>query len=152
MSAKLYGLLGGIGIGFVFAWAGLSDPVVIRDMLLLRDVHVFFVMGSAILVATVGVRLLRRQGARAWATDEAIAWTTEKPQTRHVAGSVLFGAGWSLAATCPGPVAVMIGQGRLAGLFVAAGLLVGVTLQNLWSRARAARTGPTTEISGAAGL
>ena len=34
MNAKICGLLAGIGIGFVFAWAGLSDPAVIRDMLL----------------------------------------------------------------------------------------------------------------------
>ena len=32
-------------IGFLFAWAGLSDPEIIRDMLLLRDPHVFLLMG-----------------------------------------------------------------------------------------------------------
>jgi uncharacterized protein len=152
MSAKLYGLLGGIGIGFVFAWAGLSDPAVIRDMLLLRDAHVFLLMGSAIVVATIGARLLRARGARAWATGEAIAWTAERPQMRHVAGSLLFGVGWGLAATCPGPVAVMIGEGRLSGLFVAAGLLVGVTLQGFWKRTHASRSAHAAEIAGAAGL
>lgn len=152
MSARIYGLLGGIGIGFVFAWSRLSDPAVIRDMLLLRDVHVFLLMGSAIFVSAIGVRLLRARHATAWATGEAIAWTTEKPQARHIVGSVLFGAGWSLAATCPGPAAVMIGQGRISGLFVAAGLLVGVTLQGFWGRAHASRGVHGTEICGTAGL
>jgi uncharacterized membrane protein YedE/YeeE len=69
-----------------------------------------------------------------------------------ISGSVLFGAGRSLAATCSGPVAVMIGQGRLAGLFVAAGLLVGVTLQCIWKRAHASRAALAIDISGAAGL
>lgn len=69
MSAKLYGLVGGIGIGFVFAWAGLSDPAVIRDMLLLRDPHVFLLMGSTMVVAALGVRLLRARGAKTWVSS-----------------------------------------------------------------------------------
>lgn len=152
MSAKLYGLVGGIGIGFVFAWAGLSDPAVIRDMLLLRDPHVFLLMGSTIVVAALGVRLLQARGAKTWVSSEPIAWTTEQPQARHIWGSMLFGTGWSLAATCPGPVAVMIGQGRLSGLFAAAGILTGVTLQGVWQRARTARKASITEIAGTAGL
>ena len=153
MNAKICGLLAGIGIGFVFAWAGLSDPAVIRDMLLLRDPHVFLLMGSAIAVAAGGVHLLRAGHFRSLAAGgEPIAWTTQGVQPRHVAGSLLFGAGWSLAATCPGPVAVMIGEGRLSGLFVAAGLLAGVSLEGAWQRARAARAAHATEIPGTAGL
>lgn len=152
MNAKLYGLLGGVGIGFIFAWAGLSDPAIIREMLLLHSPHVFLLMGSTIVVAAIGVRLLRANGAKTWAGGEPIAWTLEKPQMRHVLGSILFGGGWSLAATCPGPVAVMIGEGRLSGLFAAAGILAGATLQGAWQRARATRKITTSEIPGTAGL
>ena len=152
MNAKIYGLLAGVGIGFIVAWAGLSDPAIIRNMLLLRDPHVFLLMGSTIVVAAIGVRLLRTSGAKSWASGEPIAWTTEKPQMRHVAGSVLFGAGWSLAATCPGPVAVMVGQGQLSGLFAAAGILTGVTLQAAWQRRVLARKLAAPEIPGTAGL
>jgi uncharacterized membrane protein YedE/YeeE len=152
MNAKIYGLIGGLGIGFVFAWAGLSDPEVIRNMLLLRDPHVFLLMGSTIVIAGIGVRLLRNAGARSWAGGELVSWTTDKPQLRHVAGSVLFGAGWSLAATCPGPVAVMIGEGRLSGLFAAAGILIGVSAQSAWQRSMKARQAPIAEVPGTAGL
>lgn len=152
MTIKLIGLAIGVGIGFVFAWAGLSDPAVIRDMLLLRDPHVFLLMGSTVVVAAVGARLLRANNFRALATGEAVAWSIEKPQTRHVFGSALFGAGWSLAATCPGPVAVMIGQGRLSGLFAAAGIVIGVTLQAMWQRASTAQKQVRAELQGTAGL
>jgi hypothetical protein len=107
------GLGFGVAIGVVMAWARLSDPVVIRDMLLLREYDVFLLMGSAVFVAGVGVRMLRRTGVRALATGEEISWTTERPQARHFAGAALFGAGWSLAGTCPGPVAAMIGEGMI---------------------------------------
>jgi hypothetical protein len=152
MNSKLIGLGIGVGIGFVVAWAGLSDPAVIRDMLLLRDPHVFLLMGSAIVIAAIGVRLLRARGAKTWAGGEPVAWTIEKPEVRHVVGSVIFGAGWSLAATCPGPVAVMIGQGQLNGLVVAAGLIAGVSLQGAWKRTRSSRKLAPVELPGVAGL
>ena len=139
MTARLAGLIIGIGAGFVMSWARLSDPAVIRDMLLLRNPHVFLVMGSAVTVAAVGVRLVRAVVVRALVTGEPIGWTVERPGPRHVGGSLLFGAGWSVAGTCPGPVAAMIGEGRLGGLAIAAGLIVGVTMQRAWMRRRVDR-------------
>jgi uncharacterized membrane protein YedE/YeeE len=155
MSVRLVGLLFGVGFGFLMAWAGLSEATVIRNMLLLREPHVFLLMGSAIVVAAVGLRALRAFRVRALVTGDPIEWTLERPQARHVLGSVLFGAGWSLAGTCPGPVAAMVGQGRLSGLFVAGGLLAGVSLQGALARSRAPAPAPrpvNVEAPGTAGL
>jgi uncharacterized membrane protein YedE/YeeE len=151
MKAKVAGLAFGIAIGFVLAWARLSDPEVIRRMLLLREPDVFFLMGSAVVVAAVGARLLRAAGALAFATGEPIGWTVEKPAAKHVMGSVLFGAGWSVAGTCPAPLATMIGEGRLVGLAVAAGILSGVVLQRSFALG-SSRGRTASELSGAAGM
>lgn len=129
LKVNITGLLGGIVFGFLVSWARVSDPAVIRNMLLLREPHVFMIMASAIVVAAVGLRLLRLAGVHAVVTGEPIAWSLQRPERRHVIGSVMFGAGWSVAGTCPAPVAAMIGEGKLAGLAVAAGLLAGVALQ-----------------------
>lgn len=150
MTTKFVGLLVGSGFGFVIAWAGVTDPAVIRDMLLLREPHVFLLMGSAIVVAGIGVRLLRFWHLRSLVTKEAIAWSTTPIRPRHIAGSALFGAGWSVACTCPGPVAAMIGQGHVAGLVVAAGLLSGIALKHRLDVRGVART--PAETSQAAGL
>jgi hypothetical protein len=153
MRIERAGLLCGLGIGFVMAWARLTDPAVIRDMLLLREYDVFLLMGSAVAVAAIGTHVLRALSVRAIATGERVEWTVEKPQLRHVMGSMLFGAGWSVAGTCPGPLAAMIGEGRVGGLIVASGLLAGVVLQGAITRARKGeRIVATAEISGAAGL
>lgn len=138
MNARLAALLIGGGIGFLFAAAHLSDPAVIRAMLLLEEADVYLLMGSAIAVAFVGSRLLRRAGVRAFLTGELVSWSVERPASRHVYGSLLFGAGWAIAGTCPGPVAVMIGEGRFGGLFVAAGLLAGIALKGALAKGRPA--------------
>jgi uncharacterized membrane protein YedE/YeeE len=136
VNTRLAGLLFGVGFGFLASWAGLSDATVIRNMLLLREAHVFLFMGSAVLVAAVGLRLLRAAGMRAAVTGEPVAWTLDRVERRHVVGSLLFGAGWSIAGTCPGPVAAMVGQGKFGALFVAGGLLAGVSLQGALARRR----------------
>jgi uncharacterized membrane protein YedE/YeeE len=88
-------------------------------------------MGSAIAVAAIGARLLRGAGVRSVVTRDAVGWTTLQVHPRHIAGSAIFGTGWSIAATCPGPVTAMIGQGRLGGLLVATGIATGIVLHRL---------------------
>ena len=129
MITKSVGLFGGAVFGFTLAWARLTDPHVIRDMLLLKEPHVFLIMGSAVAIAALGVRALKATGARALVTGEPVGWMVERPRPRHVAGSVLFAVGWTVAGTCPGPVAAMVGEGRLVGLPVVVGLLAGVLIQ-----------------------
>jgi uncharacterized protein len=152
MAARVTALGVGVAAGFVIAWARLSDPTVIRDMLLLREAHVFLIMGSAIVVAAVGVRALRAAGFRALITGEPIAWTTQRPEPRHVLGAALFGTGWSLAGTCPGPLAAMVGSGNVAALFVAAGLVVGIRLQPHLVRSYRRTTHRVPELAGSIGL
>jgi uncharacterized membrane protein YedE/YeeE len=152
MNTNLASLVFGVAIGFVLAWARMTDPQVIRNMLLLREPDVFLLMGSAVAVAAVGVRLLRGAGARAIAIGEAIGWTLEKPAARHVMGSVLFGTGWGVAGTCPAPLAAMIGEGRLGGFAVAGGVLTGALLQRVFERSRSRDRAVAVEVAGAAGL
>lgn len=151
MKTNVVGLVFGSATGFVFAWAGLADPKVIRDMLLLRQAHVYLLMGSAVMVAAGGVRVLRAARARAFLTGESIAWSTERPTARHVVGSVLFGVGWSVVGTCPGPAAVMLGQGRATGLVVALGIVIGVLVQRAFVDRRSA-VASADPAAGAAGL
>ena len=125
---RISALLCGVVFGFVLAWSQVTDPAVIRDMLMLREADVFLLMGSAVAVAAIGARLLRVARVRSVVTRETVGWTTLQVHPRHVAGSAIFGTGWSIAATCPGPVTAMIGQGRLGGLLVAVGIAAGIVL------------------------
>jgi uncharacterized membrane protein YedE/YeeE len=133
----------GIAFGFVLAWAGLANPDVIREMLLLEDAYVYLMLASAVAVGLAGTRLLARRHARALVTGDEVACTTDRPQRRHVTGSVLFGTGWAIACVCPGPVAVQVGQGIGWGLLTLAGMVIGVRLFFLRDQ-RATGAGPRT--------
>jgi uncharacterized membrane protein YedE/YeeE len=121
---RLAGLLVGLVFGVVLCWSGMSDPDVIRGALLFEESYLFLFFASAVLAATVGVRLLR--GRRSLLTRERIDWRSTPVQRRHIAGSVLFGTGWALADACPGPIATQLGQGIAWSLFTLAGVVVGI--------------------------
>jgi uncharacterized protein len=128
MGARLAGGLVGVVFGVVLCWSGMSDPDVIRGALLFEQSYLFLFFASAVLVATVGLRVLRRVQARALLTGAPIAWTPARPRRRHVVGSIVFGIGWGVADACPGPILTQIGQGIPWAVFTLAGAAVGVYL------------------------
>lgn len=132
----------GAAFGFVLTWAGMTDPDVIRSMLLLEDAYLFLVMFSSMAVAFSGIRLLRLRRTRALLTGEPLDWNSSRPERRHVVGSVLFGLGWATALSCPGPVAAQLGQGRLWSLCTIAGIGVGLFAQTQWQ----VRRSPKAEV------
>jgi uncharacterized membrane protein YedE/YeeE len=128
MGARLAGGLVGVVFGVVLCWSGMSDPDVIRGALLFEQSYLFLFFASAVLVATVGLRVLRRVQARALLTGAPIGWTPMRPQRRHVVGSIVFGIGWGVADACPGPILTQIGQGIPWAVFTLAGAGFGVHL------------------------
>jgi hypothetical protein len=64
----------GVGFGFILAWSGMTDPDLIRRMLLLEDAYFFLVMCSSMAVAFTGLRLLRARRARGLLTGKTLSW------------------------------------------------------------------------------
>ena len=128
MNRRLAGLLVGMAFGVVLSWSGMTSPQVIRHALLFQRVYLFLFFASAVIIATVGLQLLRRTGARALLTGETISWQSPPLERRHLIGSLIFGTGWGIADACPGPIATQLGQGIAWGLWTLAGVIIGVLL------------------------
>ena len=135
---NLLGLLFGVGFGFTLVGARLTDYDVIHRMLLFEDWQPFLVLGSAIAVAAPSLWLLQRRG---WQTPLGgrLTLATSAVRRQHVLGAVVFGAGWAVAGTCPGPAVAMVGSGRVLGLVVMAGLFGGIALRDAIVARAAAR-------------
>jgi uncharacterized membrane protein YedE/YeeE len=107
---------------------GATSYDAIAGMFLLQDLHLVGVIGIAIATSALGFAFLRRSGARA-RNGAALALQPKPVQRGLVVGGLLFGVGWALTGTCPGTSLAQIGEGRLAGLFTFAGILLGAWLQ-----------------------
>ena len=129
----------GIAFGFLITWGQFSDPARIREMLLLEDPYLYLMMASAIAVAFVGLRVLRRRRSRTLLTGEPIVLERSPLERRHILGAATFGLGWAVTASCPAPVAAQLAQGVGWSLLTLTGILIGVELY-LRGQDRAVRT------------
>ena len=126
MATRAAACLIGVVFGVVLSWTGLSSPEVLREGLLFESAYLYLFFASAVMTAFVGLRLLKRRAPRAVLTGEPVAWTTARPERRHVVGAALFGVGWGIADVCPGPIATQLGQGVPWALATLAGLVLGL--------------------------
>ncbi len=125
-------LLIGAAFGFLVTAAGLSNYQVIHDMLLLREPDVFLLMASAIAVAAPLLVILERRRLRTPLGGELKV--QRLPITRrNIFGAAVFGGGWAIAGTCPGPALAQIASGRLSGLFTALGIFAGIAACDRWT-------------------
>jgi uncharacterized protein len=118
----------GAVFGFAISWGQFTNPDRLREMLLLQDPYLYVMMATAVTIGFVGARLLRRRRARALMTGAPIAWTTTRPERRHVVGAAIFGVGWAITDSCPAPIAGQLAQGVAWSLFTIAGVMLGIAL------------------------
>ena len=127
LSHNTLGLAVGLAFGFLLVGAGVHRYEVIRDALLLRDPYVFLLMGAAVATAAPLLYLLRRRG---WVTPLGgpLVLPRHPIQRANLTGSAVFGAGWALTGSCPGPALASVAGGNIVGIWVMAGLFSGIWL------------------------
>ena len=123
-------LVGGIIFGAGLVVSGMTDPEKVLAFLTLGDdwdPALIFVMGSAVVVATIGFWLVGKRATPLFDTEfhAPASSTLDGPL---LGGAVLFGVGWGVSGFCPGPalVGVMTLDQRALLFIVAYG--VGVAL------------------------
>lgn len=117
------GLLCGVLFGYVLENAGFGSPVKLSAQFKLSDWAVFKVMFTAIVVAAVGLWLLRLVGVM---KPDSIA----VPQAALMAsavGGALVGAGFAVGGYCPGTSVAGLFSGRLDALVFIVGVVLGTT-------------------------
>jgi hypothetical protein len=105
----------------------------IQEMLRFQAVHMYGVIGAAVLVGAFGVWLFKRRGVRT-AYGEEIAFPDpgeRRPSASHALGGVVFGLGWGLTGACPGPMYALVGSGLPVMLFAIVGALAGARVYGM---------------------
>jgi uncharacterized membrane protein YedE/YeeE len=116
----------GIVFGFALSRSGAADYDYIQGMFLFERFQLYGIIGTAVVLTAAGLLLIKRRGRTLSGAPIEIEL---KPFNRGtVAGSVLFGIGWSLTGMCPGPIFVNIGEGKVYALAALAGAITGAAL------------------------
>ncbi len=118
------GLVCGVLFGFVLESAGFGSPRKLTAQFALSDWSVFKVMFTAIVVAALGLWLLRLLGLMAPDT----VFVPPALVMASAVGGALVGAGFAVGGYCPGTSVVGLSSGRLDALVFIIGLLIGTAL------------------------
>jgi hypothetical protein len=118
MSDLGYGLVTGIIFGFLLQKARVIRYDKQIAALRLLDMTIVKFMFTSILVAMVGVYLLK---------DLGIVKLSLKPAVLggNIVGGLIFGIGWGLLGYCPGTQLGALGEGRWDSIWGIIGMLVG---------------------------
>ena len=110
------GLLVYLVLGTVFGVVLTKSEVIswyrIQEMFRFQAIHMYGIIGSAILVAGLSLQLIKRLGIRTVRGHPIVV--PPKPMgagTRYWLGGTLFGLGWALVGACPGPLFALLGNG-----------------------------------------
>ncbi|MGE4195105.1 MAG: DUF6691 family protein [Pseudodesulfovibrio sp.] len=117
----LYGVLTGIIFGFLLQKARVLRYDKQLGALRLKDMTIVKFMLSHIIVAMVGVYLLKDLGL----VKLSLKATVLGP---NIIGGLIFGLGWGLIGYCPGTSAGALGEGRLDAVSGILGMLAGASL------------------------
>ena len=120
-----YGLLGMV-FGAVLVQAEVVSWFRIQEMFRFHAFHMYGIIGTAIVTASLGLAVIRRLDLRdADGSPVALPPKLLGNGIRYLAGGALFGIGWALTGACPGPLVALIGAGIPAMLVTLASALAG---------------------------
>lgn len=120
-SLLVYFLLGTF-LGCTFIKSEVASWFRIQEMFHFQAIHMYGVIGSAVVVGALGIQLMKRLGVKTIRGENIIYPGDDetRPRPHHILGGIVFGLGWGLVGACPGPLFALVGSGLPAmalGLF-----------------------------------
>jgi uncharacterized membrane protein YedE/YeeE len=106
-------LLVGILFGIIFVKAEIISWFRIQEMFRLQSFHMYGVIGSAVLTGIISVWLIKKFNIKTL-DGEPITIASKKFNKGQIFGGLIFGFGWAITGSCPGPLFAQIGTGAFA--------------------------------------
>jgi len=121
-------LLVGIVFGIVMVKSEALSWYRIQEMFRFRSFHMYGIIGTAVITGIIGVALIKKFKLRAIDGNPIVFIPKEKAVKRYLFGGTIFGLGWALSGSCPGPMVVNIGYGFLSFIVVFMFAVIGTYL------------------------
>ena len=121
-------LLVGIIFGIVLTKSEAVSWYRIYEMFHFQSFHMYGIIGVAVVTGLIGVQLIKRRNMKDITGQPIVIADKDKGFTNYIVGGILFGLGWGLVGTCPGPIYILLGAGFWGIGIVLIGALLGTFL------------------------
>jgi hypothetical protein len=122
-------------VGFIFGIVLTKSEAVswyrIYEMFQFDSFHMYGIIMTAIVTGLVGIQYIKKNKVKDFHGNEIRIPDKEKGTFRYWIGGLIFGLGWALVGSCPGPIFILIGAGHVSILLVFLGALLGTFLYGL---------------------
>lgn len=117
-------LVVGVLMGIVFTKSEIISWFRIQEMFRLQSFHMYGVIGTAVVVATVSTLLIKRFNIKT-ISGEPVVFDNRRFHKGNIIGGLLFGFGWALTGACPGPLYALVGNGFVVFVIAIFSALLG---------------------------
>lgn len=124
-------LLVGITLGVVMIKSEAVSWYRIYEMFNFQSFHMYGIIMVAIGTGLIGLKIIKRKEIKDIRKKPIVITNKEKGLARYSIGGILFGLGWGLVGTCPGPIFTLIGAGFGSVLIIFFGAMLGTFLYGL---------------------
>ena len=121
-------LLVGILFGITLSKAEVISWFRIYEMFKLQSFHMYGVIGSAVAIGIVIMYFFKNETLKNLWGKPIIVEPKKKGIPRNLIGGIIFGLGWALGGSCPGPMYILVGKGVISILVVLFGAHIGAFL------------------------
>jgi len=121
----------GIFFGIVLTKAEAVSWYRIYEMFQFQSFHMFGIIGAALVTGIIGLQLFKKLKIKDNNGFPITIIEKERGFWRYIFGGSLFGLGWALVGSCPGPIFILLGTGTYAIAVVLIGALLGTYIYGL---------------------
>ena len=123
-------------VGFLFGVVLTKSEAVswyrIYEMFQFQSFHMYGIIMTAILIGALGIQIIKSKKIKDINGEEIIVPDKEMGNIRYWIGGILFGLGWAMVGTCPGPIFILLGAGILSIGLVLIGAVLGTFLYGVF--------------------
>ncbi len=121
----------GIFFGIVLTKAEAVSWYRIYEMFHFQSFHMYGIIGMALFTGVIGLQIIKRYKIKDFKGLPINIIEKEKGFWRYIIGGTMFGLGWALVGSCPGPIFILLGTGTYAIAVVLIGALLGTYIYGL---------------------
>ncbi len=104
-----------IGLGFVLGIIFTKSEIIswfrIYEMFQFDSFHMYGIIGSAIAVGALGTYMIKKNDVHDQNGQAITIADKSGSPKRYIYGGLIFGFGWALSGSCPGPMFFILGTG-----------------------------------------